>query len=148
MRTEDDRLLHQAVRDFLCQVAAQTTGGDACDDTILDVLDEWLVNVLQARCSEMQVLEPHLSQLVDHHIHHLVASAEVVVERNRHAVLQSAAADSLLERTEFRLIMLHVGARSDILRATFFLIDGHAHALCDSLNQSFAIFQCIHNIEP
>ena len=80
MRTEDDRLLHQAVRDFLCQVATQTAGRDLRDDAILDVLDEWFVNILQARCCKMQVLEPHLCQFVDHHIHHLVASAEVVVE--------------------------------------------------------------------
>ena len=90
---EDNRLVHDAGADGLGQLAAHAGGGDAGDDAVADVLDQGRVHVLKARCGQVQVLEAHLGELVDDHVDHLVAAAEVVVEGDGHAVLKAGAAD-------------------------------------------------------
>ena len=87
--TEDDRLLHEAAGDGIGQNPTQTGGGNLGNNPGADMLNERRVNVGQGRCRQVQVLEPHLRQLIDNHIHNLVATAEMVVERYGHAVAQT-----------------------------------------------------------
>ena len=54
----------------------------------------------------MQILEAHLSQFSYDHVNHLIATAEVVVERDGHPILQAALADSFLQRNDFRTSLL------------------------------------------
>ena len=100
MGTEHHRLLEDAVADGLGQLATHTGGGDAGHDAILDVLDEGLVDVVQAGSSHVEVLD---------------ATTEVVVEGYRHAVLQTGTADSLLQRNHLlALSLILLAGRGDL----------------------------------
>ena len=127
VRTEHNGFLHQTVRNLVGEFAAQSAGRNFRHHAVFDVLDERFVNVLQARSGHVQVFETHFGQFIDHHVHHFVATAEVVVERNRHAVFQSAATDGFFQRAKFRFVLLKVCARSDVLAAFVLLIDGLGH---------------------
>ena len=72
------------------------------------MLDKRSVNVLKAGSSEVEVLEAHFSELVHYHVHNLVASTEVVVERDGHAVTQTRAADSLFQSDELGALALQL----------------------------------------
>ena len=104
------------------------------------------MNILKARSSQMQILKSHFCQLSDHHVHHLVASTEMMVERDGHAILQSAAANSLFQRAEFGLIVLLCGTWSRVLAAIQYLENGLSQLLGCSLYivDSFCV---IHNFE-
>ena len=115
MGTEHHRLLEDAVADGLGQLATHTGGGDAGHDAILDVLDEGFVDIVQAGSSHVEVLDAHLGNLVHHHVEHLVATTEVVVEGYRHAVLQAGTADSLLQRNHLlALSLILLAGRGDL----------------------------------
>ena len=144
VRAEHHRLLHQSVRNLLSQFAAQTRCRNLCDHAVADVLDERFVHVLQARSCEVQILESHLCELSHNHVHHLVSTAEVVVERYCHAVLQSRVANSLLERHEFGAFLLQFEARRDVLVCLYIIIYALSHCLSYLLGEGMSFVQCAH----
>ncbi len=98
---EHHRLLHQPVGNLLGEFTAQTGGGNPGDDPVPDVFDQRGVDIGKAGRRQMQVLEAHLGQFVHHHIHNLVTAAEMVVEGDRHPVLEAAFDDGLLKGDDF-----------------------------------------------
>jgi hypothetical protein len=64
------------------------------------------VHILQRGSGKRKVLESHLGQFVNHHVHHFVATTEMVVERDSHAVFQATLADSLFEGHQFGRLLL------------------------------------------
>ena len=73
------------------------------------------MDVVQAGSSHVEVLDAHLGDLVHHHVEHLVATTEVMVEGYRHAVLQAGTADSLLQRNHLlALSLILLAGRGDL----------------------------------
>ena len=62
----------------------------------------------------MQVLVAHLGELGHNHVDHLVAATEVVVERNGHAIFETALADSLFKGGELGTFALRIHAELGI----------------------------------
>ena len=73
------------------------------------------MNVLKARSCQVKVLEAHLGQFVNYHVHHLVAAAEVVMEADGHAILKARMDYGLLQSHEFGTGGLKLALRSGIL---------------------------------
>ncbi len=97
VRVNLHRLFHQAVRNGVRQLAAHTGGVDAADHAIADMLDQRRVAGHQRTGGQRQVFKPQTSQRIHHMVNHLVAFTEGVVERNGHAVLQTAFANGLFK---------------------------------------------------
>ena len=93
----------------------------------------------------MKVLEAHCSELVYNHIHNLVASTEMMMERYSHAVAQSRAAYCLLKCDEFGTLALQFHTRSNLLELRLnFVIYTLAHCLGHLTDEGLSFFQCAH----
>ena len=94
----------------------------------------------------MQVLEAHLREFVNHKVHHLIAAAEMMMERDCHPVLQTAQTDSLFERDEFRARLLEFAAGSrDFL--DLFGICRFAELLGCGLDIFLTFFKGVHGLD-
>ena len=80
VRTDDDRLFHQAVGDCGADLVAQAAAGDLGDHAVFDVLNERLVHIGDRAGGELQVFNAHFGNLVQHHVQNIVALTKVVVE--------------------------------------------------------------------
>ena len=90
--------IHQSSGDGVRQLSPQAGGLDPADDTVLNMADQRGVAVRKRRGRQHQIVEAHLRQLVHNHVDNIVAVAEMVVEGDHHAVLESGAADRLFQR--------------------------------------------------
>jgi hypothetical protein len=55
------------------------------------------MNVRQAGGGQLEVLETHPGQTINNHVHHLVSSAEMMVERDGHAIPETTAPDGFFQ---------------------------------------------------
>ena len=83
---EDNRLVHDALRDGLADLRAHVVALDAGDHAVFDVADDRLMHVKDRACVDGQIFDAHLGNLVQHHVQHIVAVSHVVVEGNGHSV--------------------------------------------------------------
>ena len=51
------------------------------------------MDVRQRACGKGQVFDAHFGDFIHNHVHNVISVAEVVVERNRHAVPKAGQAD-------------------------------------------------------
>ena len=98
VRTENDREVHQAAGDLLCELPAHAAGLDVCDNTVLDMFDHRGMAARQRAGCDGQVFDAHSCDLIQHHVDDVIAVSEMVVERNGHAVLQAGLDDRFVDR--------------------------------------------------
>ena len=77
------------------------------DDAGLDMLDEVLVHGKKRRAGHGDVLDPKGGHSVHGHVDHMVAVAQVVVERQRHAVGKAALAQGIGNGWVFDAAKMH-----------------------------------------
>ena len=116
MAAEDNRLLHQAMRNLFCKLTAETRGGNLGNHAVLDMVDKRSVNVGKAGCCEMKILESHLGEFADNHVYNLVTSSEVVVERDCHSILKPTEFNGFFQGNHLGMNLLKVLAESSVLR--------------------------------
>ena len=78
------------------------------DDAGLDVLDEGCVNRSQGAGCQGQIFKSHLRQLVDDLVDDVVAVAEMMVEADGVAVLQSGELDGFFQAVYDFVLMLEL----------------------------------------
>ena len=98
MGTKYHREIHQAPGNLLCQGATQARGLNVCDQSGADVPNQGAVDGSQRGSRQGQIPESHGRQLIQHHIQDVVAVAEVMVEADGHAVLQSGFPNGFFQR--------------------------------------------------
>ena len=117
MAAEDYRLLHETVGNFFRKLSAKSRCGNLRNHTVLDVLNERGMDIRKAGCGKVKILESHLRKSADNHIHDLVSASEMVVERNRHSVLQAAEPDGVVQCNHLGFDLLEVFAECSVLRS-------------------------------
>ena len=90
---------------FKSQKYAMTV--DVRDQAAFDVVDDGALHVEDGAGVDRQVFEAHRLQLGQHHVHHAVAVAQMVMERDAHPVFQPRAEDSVAERA-YNLAVFHL----------------------------------------
>ena len=97
VRTELDRLVHQAGRDLPADPCGDVVCLHLPHDVVFDVVQKRRVCVKQRTGIHGQIADAHGGDLIHDKIQHIVAVPEMVVEGDRHAVLQSGQRDRLAD---------------------------------------------------
>ena len=98
VRAENDRFLHAACGDEAPHFGPHVVGFDAADDAAFNVVDNGTLHVEHGAAVDRQIAVAHGGQLAQNHVHHAVAVAQVVMERNPHAVFQPGTEDGVFQR--------------------------------------------------
>ena len=79
----------QTTGDFFCQWAAQTGSINTGYHALTNMFYQWRVAITQGTGCQGQVFKAHFRDDVHHHVDGQVTTAESVVERDGHAILQT-----------------------------------------------------------
>ena len=117
MGPEYHRFIHEATGYLFREFSAHAGGRDLRDHAVLDMTDKRSMYVRETGCSQCQAFDAHFRDLVDYHVDDLVAAAEMMMERNRHSVLETALADRILKGDDLAAFLLQVPAECRYLLA-------------------------------
>ena len=98
--------LELAVGDGIADLAADTGGLNVQDGTVLDHGDQSVMSLAQRACAQGDVLDAHFVDLFHDHADHEVALAEVVVERDGHAVVGIALDERLVDVFDHLVVVI------------------------------------------
>ena len=98
MGPEFHRVFHHALGNGLAHTGGNIVGGKTGDHVIFNVAQQGGMNVKQGAGVDLDVLDAQLRDLLQHHVQHIVAVAEMMMERNGHAVFQTGKFNGLPNR--------------------------------------------------
>ena len=89
MASEDHGLFQDSPGDGFSHLAAHVVALQASDNTAFDVSDNGFMDIKYGTCVHGQILDSHLGSLGEHHVQHIVSVSHMMMEGNRHSILQT-----------------------------------------------------------